>query len=230
VIRALALGALLTGCVIEEKVEGPDLACAGQPLPATAPRSVTVDGFVQNLQGGTALADVTIEPFSSGLPLAVTSSSAAGTFSYTHETGGVPNNDFVKATKTGFLDTFSFPGAPIAGDDHIEVRMVTMAEVMAFNDQIPIDLTKGIIFMRLVDCNQSPVQGATVSSSPAGTIAYFQQGQPSAATQTDPSGIVMILNLPPGEVTLTGSLGTVPLRASSLTPTPGAFVITQLQP
>jgi hypothetical protein len=41
----------------------------------------------------------------------------------------------------------------------------------------------------------------------------------------------MIYNLPPGEeITLSGSLGGMTMRSHNLTPTPGDFVITQLQP
>src|SRR5207249_12122244 len=73
----------------------------------------------------------------------------------------------------------------------------------------------GTILLTVDDCNDMPLAGATISSSPPGAVRYFDSVQPSmTATATDIGGVAMIANLPPGNVKVTASVSgmTLPER------------------
>ncbi len=69
------------------------------------------------------------------------------------------------------------------------------------------------------------------SSSPAGTVRYFDGVQPSvSATATDPGGLALIANLPPGKVTVTATVAGIVLPPGEFTVVGDSFIQTELRP
>lgn len=234
-LTVLALPAFAPACSIAEKVAEPDLSCAGTPTPATAQPRVTISGQVTDIAGTPLGAGVTIQGFASGLPLPPTETDASGRFSYSHDTGGVPTIDSIQASAVGpFLQTITYASIPIARDEQIDLRMVTEADAMSFttNAGISIDPALGLALLRVTDCTESPVPEGEVISNPPGDTYYFRFAAPDPdADKTDPSGIVMIANLPVGDVVLSGSVFGAPVRPVTIESRPGAtFVLAQLRP
>jgi hypothetical protein len=234
-MRVLLLATLAPACAIPEKVAEPDLSCVGAPTPETAAPRVTISGRVTDIAGSPLGADVSIQGFAGDLPLPPVMTDASGRFSYSHDTGGVPTLDFIQASAVGpFLQTITYPSVPIARDEQVDVRMVSEADAMSFtmNAEIPIDFSLGLALLRVTDCTETPVPEGEVTSSPGGDIYYFRFAMPDpAADKTDPSGIVMVANIPVGEAVLSGTAFGAPLRPVTIESRAGAnFVLTQLRP
>jgi hypothetical protein len=60
--------------------------------------------------------------------------------------------------------------------------------------QLNFDVTKTVFSLNVIDCDGTPVGGATVSSDPAGGIRYFTSSAPApAAVATDTmTGLALI--------------------------------------
>ena len=86
--------------------------------------------------------------------------------------------------------------------------------------------------MRVTDCNESPVAGGVLSTTPSADPIYFRLGGPdNNATDTDASGIVLFPNLEtPAKVTISGTVGDVQLRDNEVETLPGEFVQTLARP
>ncbi len=223
----------LTGCFVDEKTPAPDFACEGVQPPATAPDSVKITGVVRSLAGDVNLPGVTVQGFASGLPLTPITSDANGEFSFSHETGGVPNNDNISGMADGFLPTIAYPGAPVFADSFFELRMLDLATVMKFamDAEIPLDVTAGTALVRVTDCNESPVPGGKLTVPAPGNVFYFRFAAPVLTeTETDASGIALITNLPLGAVTISGTVGEVALRDNPVDTVPNAFIQTLARP
>jgi hypothetical protein len=71
-------------------------------------------------------------------------------------------------------------------------------------------------FMGVVvsDCSGMPVAGATVTTTPSGTVRYNQAGIPSnTAMVTDADGVAYVFNVPAGTVTVGASAQGTTFRA-----------------
>ena len=75
------------------------------------------------------------------------------------------------------------------------------------------------------------MQGATVTSSPAGDVHYNDASGPSAAaSSTAADGIAYIFNVPTGDVTLSGAAGGVTLRSHHFVSRTNVFTTTLITP
>jgi hypothetical protein len=188
-----------------------DLSCLGNPVPADAPATVTLSGQVVSIgpagqdpvegaivQLRRAANDRILDDNSPG------GTPADGSYSLTGRTRGVPLEAYLHSTADGLVTSRLYPPLPV----FLDVPMVPLPMfdplVVSFlsPDQEP---DKGIIVMLVLDCSGTPIQGATVTSTPeAGGIVYGDdQGIPDqAATSTGAAGTAFLINVPAGTVTV----------------------------
>jgi hypothetical protein len=219
----------------------PTFSCLGQPLPTTAPTTLTIGGDVAELSpGGAAFkGGVTVNAYAAGNPTPVGSDVSAndgtGAYSITLDNpGGTPIDGYAKAvpgsicgtgSNQACMDVYLTPPTPIYEDiPNAIVRTVSQNNFaliyLLTGESAPADHAgTAVVGMIVTDCQNNPLAGATVSSTPAGTgptmgVHYNSGGLPSgSATQTDTDGFAYIMNLPPGNVTVRAEYGGMTLRA-----------------
>ena len=240
-IRILKAGALvLIGVALAARggdSNGPDarFACLGATLPTTAPNSITVSGLTKgNVLSQNALGGVEIIVSRTGTDtLGVDTSDTPGRYSVTIATGGTPVNGHLQLKKSGYLPTFAYPSRPLFQDDTTNVLMVTSSEFTALAAAASITPTAGAGFIGVVvsDCQRNPLAGATVTSSPAGTIRYNIAGFPNpAATSTATDGIAYIANVTAGTVQINATASGHALRQVVVNARADAITLTEIQP
>jgi hypothetical protein len=139
----------------------------------------------------------------------------------------------VRVTDSAHISTYAYPAVPLAGDATENVLMVTSGEFTTLAGAAGITPVAGDGFIGLVvtNCAGTPVAGATVSSTPAGTVRYNVGGFPSStATATDSTGFAYIANVVPGDVTVMASASGHTLRQHVVSAHANAITLTQIQP
>lgn len=142
--------------------------------------------------------------------VAMTTTDAQGNYTLTITTNGQPLDGFLKATKTNFKETYLYPPDPLSADfAGASINMVTSGSYGLIYSLTQVSQMNGMATIAMiVSDGTNGVAGATVSSTPAGTYRYNgTNGLPAnmnnaMATQMD--GIGYILNVPPGQVTVSG--------------------------
>jgi hypothetical protein len=218
-------------------ISGPDpYACLGQPLPATAPSTVTVQGTVRyNVATPTALAGATVQGFKTGdtTTLAATTSDAGGNYLLSLSTGGVPIDGYIRVSKSSYLDTYGYPPQPLSANAAESVLLITSSELGFLGVALGVTPTagKGMIAVVVEDCTGTPIQGATVSTSPAGTVKYNSGGSPSSsATSTGSDGVAYVLNVTAGDVVVMASAGGHALRQHTVNARADVVTLTAIAP
>lgn len=240
-MRALVLALVIAGCSFPEKelvaadAPGAPFACLGMPLPSTADMQVTISGTVADPFTGSILPGAAIEGFIVGVPTPIFTSTSDATGAFTHDqgTGNVPRNAYLKATLNGYIDTYLYPGVPIVHDYSASVQLLTQSDVMTLAQvsMVTIDPMKGNLLVAVVDCNGMPLSGATITTTPAGTVRYFVDGTPNTmAVATDMSGIAFVANVTAGNTTLAATVSGMTLRSHNFDVVAGAFLQTDIQP
>ena len=125
---------------------------------------------------------------------------------------------YVKATAPGHVDTYLYPPYAIYED-------FTNALFLMFGDDLwsLVPLVGGVtqadgngaILMIVVDCDNEPVGGATISIQPnVGAIRYADNNSlpSSSATGTNSEGFAFIFDLPPGDYVVDAERGGVSLH------------------
>lgn len=200
------------------------LDCAGDPLPTTvASPPITIAGPIQEatLSGvGTLAASTHVSANNYGDDSVITEGDFTGSFTVIDPNSSTtPLNAYVKATVSGYQDTYIFPGAPISEN-------IPNAPLIMLSDSIfgLIGLLTGITTVQgtgtltaaILDCNNDPISGAVVTITPnVGTIKYADAtGVPGSDDfpSTQAAGVVYIFNVPPGEYTISSSAGGTALR------------------
>ena len=209
---------------------GPD----SPPPPATLTISGTASSI--GLSGTTPQAGVAITVYkaSDDSVIGTATSDAAGAYSITATTSGSAIDGYLKATKTGFKDTYLYPPAPLSAD--FAGAPVLLLDSSTWNNVNSLLLGEtqaagnGWVALIVVDniTAQTPIMGATVTTTPAGKIHYNgSQGLPQAqATSTAADGIAYSVNVAAGDVTvnaaksgLTFKSHTIKARADQITMT-----------
>jgi hypothetical protein len=243
---AIATALLLTAgaCDFPEKrltpvdAQGPAFACLGQPVSNTADAKVPISGSLEDPFTGDMLANVVVEGFLANQPqmsFFTTTSAADGKFTHDQGTGGAPLDIFLRTTPNGYAAAYFYPAVAIAHKyDRASIQMFAPAEVamIAGLAGATVDPAKVVYFVTVIDCNGNFVPGATVASNPPGDIRYFANRRPSGdAVATDAmTGSAMILNVPPGNATISATVNGMVLRSHSLGGVAGALMETEIQP
>jgi hypothetical protein len=178
--------------------------------PPTVPAMITISGTALDSGASTSvpLAGVAIALLktSDDSMLATATSGADGKYSLPVTTNGLVVDAYITATKSGYAPAATFPAAPFQADtstaDSNLITTGNYSALTAFSGQAA---HKGFAVVEILDANQMPVQGATVSSTPAGTYKYMQNMIPTGTVSTDTDGTAFFVNLTPGMVTLSAT-------------------------
>ncbi len=214
-----------------------DLSCADTEQPTTGSNPIVIDGVASSagIDGVTALEGVTAEAFEGINPvaLATDTSDATGAYALTiANPAEMPVNGYIKghASQKAFRDTYLYPPFPLTADTDQAPLLFISDETFGF---FPIVLgfsqedANGLIGVLVLDCAGNPVAGATVTSTPAGTVVYTDGTTPAPnATSTDASGIAFVFNVTAGDVLVDATVDgmsldehTVNARARTITST-----------
>jgi len=184
------------------------------------------------------LANVAIAAYRAGndtTPVAMTTSDAQGNYSLVIMTNGNALDGYLKATIGGYLDTYLYPPAPVAEDfAGASVYMLTqgtldlLSGLLCGSSQMS---TNGVIAALVADANDAAVAGATVSSSPAASkVCYNQGGTPNKnAMMTDTDGVAYMLNVPPGNATVSAAKAGSTFQSHAVNARVGTFTTTIIQ-
>jgi hypothetical protein len=239
----LALGA----CSYPEKElvdgNGPPFGCINAPAPTTATNPAEVSGKVVQASPGTPLANVSVAGHLVGNPASifVAQTGADGTFKQSQNTGGTPLDLFLEVSANGNSRTFYYPPYLFTRNTFYPTGGPQMSAIQLFNQQdksnvqmasgITLDPAKGHVLLNLEDCNGAPLSGGTVTSSPAGTIIYFNDVSPSPAlTSTGSLGVALIANLPPGNVTVSSMARGMALKTHNMQVVADSFIQVEIGP
>ncbi|HVJ21653.1 MAG TPA: carboxypeptidase-like regulatory domain-containing protein [Polyangiaceae bacterium] len=209
--------------------------CLGDPLPETAPDNVVVSGLVTTLgnviisgvlvEGRAASGDGLLDDDTSGLN---------GYYELTLPTGGAPLGAYLFVSADGSVDTYVYPPHPFVDDDELDVPLITSALRTGIADEanVALQADKGLLYVFVLDCNGDPVQGATVTTNPAGEFVSYTEGfVPSPdATSTDGSGAAYVFNLPPGNVEVDATIDGYSLREHTIEVRANVMTITSVIP
>jgi len=202
------------------------LGCLGAQLPHTAPQTINVGGVVDGYNGATMeiVGGASVQIFKGMTSAGMTTSAADGKYSFIGlMTGGTPVDGFIHATATNYIDTYVYPPYPIAMDtNNATVLMLspgTMSLLAMFSLPMGDSQMAGNAFIGAIvlDCNNEPIVGATVTTNPPGEVHYNLGGFPSkTATSTGDDGLAYIFNVPPGSVVVDADIGGQSLREHSI--------------
>jgi len=143
--------------------------------------------------------------------VAMTTTDASGNYSLTVPTDGVALDGYLKATKSGFIETYLYPPAPLTADfGSASINMITSGNRDLAYNITGVSQGMDVAFIALiVSDGTNGIAGATITTDPATTYRYNgTNGLPApisgnnASTSTQADGIAYALNVPPGEITL----------------------------
>lgn len=177
---------------------------------------VTISGtVVERTSGGSSPeADVTIAAYRSSdenTALATTTSDAQGNFSLTISTNGEGIVGFLKASKTGFTTVYLYPHRPVTEDlAMVPLNMLsesTFNLLAGFGNQQAGNGVVALIVLSGPEFNSTPVEGATISTTPASNPYRYNSntGLPTSTTATAADGIAFAFNAPAGAITVTAA-------------------------
>jgi len=181
---------------------------AEPPPPPPGKRAISGTAAEQGQSGATPIDGATIEVFNvsdEGTALATATSDAQGNYSL--EIDDSNTDVFVKATKADYVDTFAYPAGALSGATaKIDANMLTTNTYGLLLNFIGGSSSKGMITLNVTDASGTAVAGATVSSSPAaGKVRYLSGGFPSGTDGTDDSGGAFMVDVPPGNATVSAT-------------------------
>ena len=235
VLRTIPVALIVVACGKDSSGPAAGFECLGQPLPTTAPASITVSGTTKsNVLMPMALAGVEVIVSRTGTDtLGVDTSSAPGRFSISVATGGTPVDGQLQLKKSGYLPTYAYPSRPMAANDSTNVLMLTSSELTGLSVAAGITLQagKGLIGVIVEDCSGNTLAGATISSNPPGTVRYNAGGLPSqTANATAADGVAYIANVTAGNVTIMATASGHTLRQHVVNARADAITLTSIQP
>jgi len=201
------------------------------------PATINVSGTASEigLGGREPVEGVVVEAYREGNPavVAMATSAADGTYTIVVNTGGTPLDGYLLAKHSPHKNTYLYPPAPLIADTNAATVLLltqqTFDAVEALT-QVTQDTAKGWLGIMVVDAANMPIAGATVSSSPAGTVKYNEGGAPSGdAMMTDTDGIAFIFNVGPGTVTVNAEKSGSTFRSHPVNARAGELTTTLIQ-
>lgn len=243
-VSMLVLALVVAGCGKDGSSPNPPpppppgaYTCLGQPLPTSAADPVVVSGVIQgNVLSPSPLAGATLDAFRTGNPtsLATTISAANGSYTLMIATGGMPLDGYVRVTRTSYIDTYAYPPAPVAANSTQSLYLITSSEftLLSIAALVTQASGNGFVAVAVTDCNGTAVAGATVSTTPGGTVRYSSSGGvPSAsATATSADGVAYVFNVAAGDVVVRANSGSMTLRQHTVNARANAVTITVVAP
>jgi hypothetical protein len=182
-----------------------DFSCSGAPDPTTAPDPLTVSGTLTDFQSSAAIADVLVSGRlrATDMEIASTTTASDGSFTLTAASGGAPVDAYVffDDQDTMYPDTYLYPPDPMA-ENVTDLGAGTISE-STLSLVYGVFVTGGHVagtgttIVLVVDCAGTPIEGATVSFSPApGQLSYFDGTTPQSGPATYDNGVAFGFNAP----------------------------------
>jgi hypothetical protein len=235
-----ASGSGTTGATVGSSSSGMIMgafACLGDPLPTMADPMIDLAGDVTGFDGAMSsmVQGTKIELFKNNVLALTTTSGAMGKFAFVDvPTNNMPVDGYLHATDPKYLDTYVYPPYPITKDTpNARILLVSPSTL----DLLPVlglptqDPQKAFIGVLVVDCDGNAVQGATVTTNPAGTVKYGMGQLPSnTATSTGVDGLAYVFNVPAGSVEVDAVAGPNDLRQHSIDARAGVITTTIVAP
>lgn len=230
-VPVIAIALAATACRFPDK-PGDRFVCSGDSLPDTAPDLIDITARV--------IDPLTVTP----LPATITIVSAGvtvfdhvatdddGVLTRQIMTGKAPHEASLQ-TSVGapYTDSFVYPPTPIFSDVDTTIQMFSAQQLVQLGVT---DGTTPAMIAVAVDCNDRPIEGATLSvSGQAGVrVAYITGGMPSAtATSTDSTGAAFVIGLTTEDpVMVSAAFDDVEFLAHAVTPHMGAMTLTEVSP
>ncbi|MFN2572584.1 MAG: hypothetical protein ABR537_13395 [Gemmatimonadales bacterium] len=217
---------------------GPSSAfrCLNDTLPTTGPATLAVTGQVEsNALSPAPLSGAAVAAFRTGdtTTLASGTSNTPGFYSLQILTGGTPLDGYIRLTHSGYLPTYGYPPRPLVADATENVLMITSTEMGLLGAAAGVTQTagKGFVAVIVEDCDGTALTGATVSTTPAGTVRYNTASGPSStATSTVSDGVAYVFNVTAGNVVVSATGGGHTLRQHTVDARADALTLTQVQP
>lgn len=187
---------------------GSPFACAGQPFPTTAPQTIMLSGTVESGPnqpiGGVPVQGIDT---TTGNQFLTATTDPNGLFGATVMTNGQAIQGYLLTQGQGLTNgpSLYYPRHPF---DASEQSLVIYAYTSVMLQQlysaagVGYNNNNATVLMTIVDCNGTPVAGATVQSAGnMGMVRYVIGGAPQpGATMTDSTGEVVVLGVPPNNV------------------------------
>jgi hypothetical protein len=207
------------------------------PGPGTGPDApvathLTLGGTAkeQGQSGATPLSGVAIAAYQTGLdtPIATATSDAQGAYSLGIDASML--DGYLKATKSGYTDTYLYPAAPWHQDATIETNLLTTSTFGLLVTFAGGDSSKGVIIATIVDAGGTPVSGAKVTSTPASGVYKYSDGSgaPSSTSGTPADGTAFFLSVPLGQVAVTATKSGATFKTHMVAARNGALVTTTI--
>ncbi len=204
--------------------------------PPAVPAMLTISGTAteRSLSGTTPVQGATVAAYDSSAPSTVvtmTTTDAQGNYSLMVPTNGKPVDGFVKATKSGYMDTYLYAPAPLTMDFAMaSINMLTPSNFDLLAGTlcgVTQDAAKGTIAVEVVDTSNATVGGATVASTPAASkYCYDSGGFPNkSATMTDTDGVAVMFNVT-GDVMVSATKSGATFKTHTVNAVAGAFTTT----
>ena len=118
---------------------------------------------------------------------------------------------YIDITSPDYEPTIAFLDHGVQNDNSaVQLVPIGLAEILAQNAGVQVDKTKGIILLRTADCTGGATAGASVTIFPNHEETRFYTIQNSVtadASQTDSGGNAGFVNVTPGTVDITGTIG-----------------------
>ncbi len=178
--------------------------CLGQPLPMTAPMTITFSGTIVD---SSTVQPLTNLPFQLQDPLGNTLHNGAtdnnGGYTFTQASNGVPiDAHFHTVGDPTHTATIQYPAYPYTANNtgiQLNVFSFSALQPLATGCGTTYDNVKPVLIVGVEDCNGTPLSGATVARPQSGTAVCY--AGPAGATTTDTSGIALVFGLSPATVT-----------------------------
>ncbi|MFO0586961.1 MAG: hypothetical protein U0441_05455 [Polyangiaceae bacterium] len=118
---------------------------------------------------------------------------------------------YLEITSPDYESTIAFLDHTVQNDNSsVQLVPAGLAKTLAQNAGVQVDDTKGIVLLRTADCTGGATAGASVTLFPSDMETRFytiQNAVTADATQTDLAGNAGFVNVTPGTVTITGTVG-----------------------
>jgi hypothetical protein len=131
----------------------------------------------------------------------------SGAFAMTaQDTGLVPYDGYLKATKADNRDSYVYPPSPFIADQADIPVLMLAGDIFGFAVQFLMgtqDAGNGAIGTAIVDCSNTPIDGATLSVTQNGAAVGNTHDAGLLAAQA--AGVFLTFNVPPGETVITAT-------------------------
>jgi len=232
--------AITTGCSGGggSSTSSPTPTNSATPTPSGAvPDPIVLSGTTQTdgVSGSTPVTNATVEVYRTGTATALIAGSSDGTghYSLNVPTGGAAVDGYIHAAAASYLDSYQYPTSPFAASATFTVTLLNSSTFGTIGSLAGVTQAsgKGWIAVEVVNSAGTPTSGATVSTTPSGTVKYLSGGLPSSsATMTDTDGVAFVFNLTPGDVIVSASAGGNPLHSHTVNARADVLTYTSIAP